>query len=405
MARRAVRSALGAASGRVRVGLDPGCGTGTFLLALHEAGLAEIHGEDVDPVALAVASVVVPSARLVEKDGMLPGPPVDLVVGNPPFVPPERQDKQLRAELRERLPWLHGRFDLAVPFAWFAAERLRAGGGLCLVLPAPLLVQPYGRELRRRWLQRHRMVSLGAPEPFAGAKVEVCLVAAEAGAGPSPVPPHGVPPDELLALPDVPFVRQRLPGDGAILAAVRARSLPLGELCEVDTGVVVHGVHHRRRDLVHDAAAPGFVPYVDARDLRAGRVRWLDYRPEVMHRPKRPELFSSPKLLLPRVVAGGRVEAWVDRSGLWAGHTLNVVRPLDPRLSLERLRALLVSAAARAVLLLERGNRMDLYPKDIRALPVPRPWLDQPELDLRTAWQLDEACWRRLCELGASPGI
>src|SRR5690606_28121223 len=97
LARRVVRAALDAAGRPVRRGLDPACGTGAFLLAMAEAGVPEVEGGDLDPVALEVAAVAVPRAELRIRDAAEPGPPVDLVCGNPPFVPPERQDKAYRA--------------------------------------------------------------------------------------------------------------------------------------------------------------------------------------------------------------------------------------------------------------------------------------------------------------------
>ncbi len=400
LARRTVSRGLQAVEGSARVGLDPACGTGSFLLALREAGVAEIRGEDLDPVALAVASVVVPQARLEQRDGLAPGPAVDLVVGNPPFVSPERQDKALRARLRRRMPWLHGRFDLAVPFAWCCGERLRPGGALGLVLPSAMLVQPYGLELRRRWLARHRIDWLGEPEPFPGARVSVVVLALCAGKGPAPLPPWSVPPGELLALPAVPFSAAIRPGDAGMLARLRQASVELGALFEVDTGVVVHGASHRRADLVGDQQRPGLLPYADARDLRTGRRRWLDYQPERMHRAKRPALFEGPKLLVPRVVGERPLEAIVDRSGLWVGHTVNVLRPIAAGLDLERMASLLRSPAIRGVLRLERGDRMDIYPRDLRALPVPRRWFSEPALDPRAAWGLGAGDWARLESLG-----
>ncbi len=400
MARRATAQGLAAVAGAARRGLDPACGTGTFLLAMREAGIAEIHGEDLDPAALAVAGALVPEARLRLRDGMLPGEPVDLVLGNPPFVPPERQDKQARAALRARLPWLHGRFDLAVPFAWCCSERLRLGGGMCLVLPSALLVQPYGLALRRRWLEHHRVTALPEPEAFPGARVSVVLLALQVGTGPAPLPPHGLDPSEILALPAVPLRASQRPGDSALVSRLRAASLELGELFEVNTGVVVHGAGHRRDDLLHDEPGPGLLPYADARDLRAGRRRWLDYQPRRMHRPKRPELFAGPKLLVPRVVGERSIEAWLDRDGLWVGHTVTVLRPTDARIPLERLQELLTSPATRGVLRLERGERMDVYPRDLRSLPVPRVWLEDAAIPLWEAWGLDASSWQRLESVG-----
>lgn len=401
MAARAVRFGKEAVVGALHRGLDPACGTGTFLLAMREAGVPELWGEDLDPAALAVAGVVVPEARLELRDGTLATQEVDLLVGNPPFVPPERQDKELRRALRERLPWLHGRFDLALPFAWCCSERLRPGGGLCLVLPASLLAQPYGLELRRRWLAQHRITRLGQPEAFPGARVQVVVLALQAGGGPAPLPPHQVPVDEVLALPAVPLSAHLRPGDAGLLAGLRAMSVDLGSLFEVDTGVVVHGSGHRREDLVHDHPGPGRLPYADGRDLRCGRRRWLDYQPERMHRPKRAALFMGPKLLVPRVAADRPLEVFEDDSGLWVGHTVIVVRPLGVALELGLVAELLRSVAIRAILRLERGERLDVYPRDLRSLPVPRAWLTQPELPLRRAWGLDARAWRRLEEVGA----
>lgn len=401
MALRAVRHGLRAVEGPVERGLDPACGTGTFLLAMGELGVPGIRGEDLDPAALAVARVLVPGARLERRDGLAEGPAVDLVVGNPPFVPPERQDKAQRAALLQRLPWLHGRFDLAVPFSWYCTQRPRPGGGLCLVLPSAMLVQPYGIELRRRWLARHRITWLGQPEPFPGARVRVVLLALCAGRGPAPLPPHGVPPGELLSLPAVPFTAALRPGDAGLLARLRQASVELGSLFEVDTGVVVHGAGHRRADLVGDEPGPGLLPYADARDLRSGRRRWLDYQPERMHRPKRPALFEGPKLLVPRVVADRALEVHVDPGGLWVGHTVNVLRPTGDTPGLERVAALLRSPAVRAILRLERGERMDVYPRDLRSLPVPRAWLTRPEIPLRQAWGLGSEDWARLVEVGS----
>ena len=117
-----------------------------------EAGFSDLRGGDVDAAALAVAQVAVPGARLRCGSAFDLQEQSDVVVGNPPFVSPEHQDKALRAALRRRYAWLGHRFDLSVPFAEVAVEATRVGGGLALVLPAALLSQPYATPLRRRWL-------------------------------------------------------------------------------------------------------------------------------------------------------------------------------------------------------------------------------------------------------------
>ena len=399
LARTVVQAALGASRRPVHSALDPACGPGAFLGALAEAGVPEIWGIELEPAAAAVARVAVPRARVDVGDGMAEGDSVDLVVGNPPFVPPERQDKALREALCARFPWLERRFDLSVPFAAAAVARARQGGGVGLVLPSALLVQPYGRALRRRWLEGHRIAALGMPRPFPGAAVQVGLIALEVGGRAAPLPDHGLHPRELLALPGAPLNPRLQPGDVDLVARVRAASIPLGELCEVDTGVVSHGPGGGKARLLHDGPGPGRVPYVDARDLKTGRRRWLSYEPERMHRAKRPELFEGPKLLVQRLRGQGPVHAWLDTDGLYAGHTLTVVRPTDGRTPLARLLELLTTPEVDGLLRIERGARLDLYPHDVASVPVPLRWLTDADVPLIEAWGLDESDRARLAAM------
>lgn len=402
LAGRGVQAALAACRRPVRTGLDPACGPGAFLLALDQAGVPEILGVDRDPVALAVAAVVVPRATLICADAFSqPIPRADVVVGNPPFVPPERQDKALRRALQQRFPWLSGRFDLAVPFAELAAEATRPGGGLALVLPAPMLVQPYGRPWRRRWVQAHALDRLEGPEAFPGASVHVVLLAATVGAGPAPVP-GGVSAEAVLELPASPLDPEVQSADVALWRIVRAGSVPLGSLCVIDTGLVAHGPLGGKARLLHDSAGPGRVPFVDARDLFDGKRRWLRYAPAEMHRPKAPALFEPAKLLVQRLRGGGPVRAMVDRDGLYAGHTLLVAVPREHcGLPPERLLALVSSPLVQAISRIERGPRLDLYPQDLRALPVPRRWIAGETIGLGEAWGLAPAQVLRLSRLAA----
>jgi SAM-dependent methyltransferase len=402
MARRVVSAAAAACEGPLHRGLDPACGTGAFLVAMAEQNVPEVHGSDLDPLVLEVARIAVPRAQLSIADALHHGPPADLVVGNPPFVPPERQDKELRISLRRRFPWLRGRFDLVVPFAAVAAERCRYLGGIGLVLPAPALVQPYGAVLRRRWLQRHLVTDLTGPYPFPGASVEVMLLVMRSGDGPAPMPPFGMVPEELLRLENVPFNPELRPGDVELVDEIRECSLRLGELCLVDTGVVAHGPGRSREALLHTGPGPDRVPYADAKEFFQGRHRWLEYRPERMHRAKRPEMFEHPKIVVQRIRGKSAVKAAIDREGIYVGHTCTVVCPRRPeRVPLDRLRHLILSPLVDAVTRIERGQRVDLYPRDVAAFPVPRSWLEDSGVPLEDAWGLEDEQVERLMRLVA----
>ena len=387
MARAVVAAALASAGSRAGTlsALDPACGPGAFLVALQEAGFRDVRGVELEPAAAAVARLAAPGARVRVGDALeRPLERADVVVGNPPFVPPERQSRALRAALTARYPWLSGRFDLAVPFAAAAVEA--AVESAALVLPAAMLSQPYGASLRRAWLETHRVTLLERRARFPGASVPVALIGLAVGQGPADVPPSGVSSAALLRLPRTPLDPALKSGDVEAAAAIRAACVPLGDFCEVDTGVVAHGPLGGKGRLVRDAHEPGALPYVDARDFFAGRSRWIHYRPEEMHRPKRPGLFSDGKLLVQRLIGHGGVRAGVDRRGLIAGHTLTVVRPLPGcPLSLEQLLEALVHPALGGVVRVEQGARLDLYPKDVRGWPLPRAWLEDPARPLERA--------------------
>jgi len=396
MAQDTVRSAMNAATISVQSGLDPACGTGAFLVALNDAGVRSISGFELDPRAAVVAQIAAPQAKIETGDGFtLPGT-ADIIVGNPPFVPPERQNKNLRSQLRERYPWLRGRFDLAVPFAYSAVERAHEGGGIGLILPASLMVQPYAIPMRRRWLENHHIRSISEHTPFPGAAVQVVCLSMTKGTGPAQVPNHGLCASSLLRLKSAPLHPGLRPGDPELIDRIRTLSIPLGELATIDTGVVSHGSKGGKAALIHDAPTPERVPYVDARDLVENRTRWLDYQPKHMHRSKSPALFEAPKVLVQRLRGKGPVRAWVDHSGLYAGHTLTVIRPDVDTITPEIILTLITDPMIDGIIRMEHGSRLDLYPKDVRGIPVPIAWKQQPQMPLMEAWSLDQSEVERL---------
>ncbi len=399
MARATVNAALQAARRPVERAVDPACGAGAFLLALSERVDCEIVGIDLDPIAAVVAAVAVPQASIVVGDGLLHRAPCDLLVGNPPFIAPEHQNKAVRARLRRAMPWLSGRFDLAVPFAAHAVECVRERGGVGLVLPESIMHQPYAKPLRIDWLRRHAIMHLSHSTPFPGAQVGVVSVGLSIGGGPAPLP-SGIEASAVSGLPAAPLHPSLQPGDPELIRQIRSASRPLGDFATVDTGVVSHGSHGSKRVLLHDTPAPTRVPYVDARDLVENRTRWLDYRPDTMHRAKTPELFEHPKVLVQRIRGRGAIRAWVDRSGLYAGHTLTVVRPDRASLSPEAIQALITDPLIDGLIRMERGSRLDLYPRDVRSIPVPLCWLTGDTPRLSRAFGLSDSQVERILDFG-----
>ena len=400
MAKDLVHAALARYDGRVNSGLDPACGAGAFLLAMAEAGVEDVRGEDQDELVLAIAQIAVPRARLQRGDALKSGSTVDLVVGNPPFVPPERQSRAVREQARTRFPWLSGRFDLVVPFAASAVERCKPGGLTALVLPSAMLTQPYGAPLRREWLQRHNVLELSPPTSFKGASVFVSTIILRAHERGDEWPAGELRSDDLLALPNAPFHTMVSRHDLALVRRIRERSCALGDHCLVDTGVVAHSPGGSKHDLLRSTPDKNCVPYADARAFFAGEHVWLDYQPDRMHRAKHPSMFEEPKIVIQRLRGKRRVRAKVDRTGIYVGHTCTVVQPLSagaPRI--DRLVDLVSSPIVDAVTRIERGARLDLYPKDVAAFPLPRCWLTDDSVPIAQAFGLTPGEVARLEEI------
>ena len=218
------------------------------------------------------------------------------------------------------------------------------------------------------------------------------------------MPGGGIEATELLRLPDTPLDPDLVPGDAVLADRMRAASVPLGELCFVDTGLVAHGRDGGKERLLSDTPGPGRVLYADARGFFAGRYRWLSNEPARMHRAKSPELFAAPKVVLQRLRGRVPIRAAIDRSGIYVGHTCIVAVPKDARIDVDRVLALVTSPLVDGMMRIERGQRLDLYPRDVASIPVPRRWLATPDLPLADAFGLTGPDVERLMRRSARDG-
>lgn len=393
LARQVVRSAMSAVEGPVLTGLDLACGSGAFLLALVEAGVQEVYGTDLDPLALEIAHIAVPTARLLLEDPLKHGPWVDLVVGASPFLDPERVDARYRWELQRRYPWLRARFDIATPHAAAAVERARPGGAVGLLVPSTLLFKHYSATLRRRWLQRHRFVELAGPQVLGrGAEATVLVLGVDQDPGPLPV--FGMLPEELLALRAAPIDADLMPGDVDLVRRIRASSVPLGSVANVDSGIVLSGPEGGGERVVFEEPGEDRVPFADSHQFFTGQSSWLDYQPARMHKCKPRSHFETPKVVIQRLRGKGPIRAGLDYDGVFLDHTCTLVKPHT--LPLGRVLELVRSPWLDAMTRIEHGDRFDLYPREVERFPVPKALLEDPDLALKAAWGLTDAERRRL---------
>ena len=283
-----------------------------------------------------------------------------------------------------------------MPFVAKAIECANRGAGLGLILPQSILVQPYGRPLRERWLNEHLIHSISEPTAFPGVSIKVCVISMKVGMGPGPVPPNGLVPEELAVLPLLPLGTPILRGDLDIIRKIRGCSVRLGEIGLVDTGVVAHMPGGSRERLISDEWSDGLVPYADAKDFFEGRRRWLNYQPDLMHRSKSRQVFEQPKIVIQRIRGKGNIKASIDRTGVFVGHTCTVVQPKNARIPLERILELIQSPVIAAIMKIERGQSIDLYPKEVASFPVPTAWFRDSSLSIEMSLGLTEEEQSRL---------
>jgi len=237
---------------------------------------------------------------------------------------------------------------------------------------------------------------IGRGEPFPGAAVDVSLVALTIGTGPGTVPPSGIDPKLVLELPLCPLGTPVTREDVELVRRIRNDSVPLGEFCLVDTGVVAHRPGGSREELLFRERGEGRVPYADAKEFFDGAHRWLSYEPDRMHRAKTPSMFENPKIVIQRIRGRRPMRAAIDDKGIFLGHTCTIVQPRDFSIPLSALLDLMCSPFVDAVMRIERGQTLDLYPREVAGFPVPNQWFNSPDLDFATALSLNEQDQARL---------
>jgi type I restriction-modification system DNA methylase subunit len=289
-----------------------------------------------------------------------PSPGFDAVVGNPPYIRAEEQDKLVRLYVQENPFYNHvsGRFDLSIPFIEAGLRLLRAGGRFGMILPDSVLTTNYAKKVRR-WvledLSLDTVVDFGDLKVF-GPKVGIrnCILIVQASAPqenwsvdfstPRDISALGqdsrrLPREMFLISKDAALRSGLSTGSLALKDGIDKGSIPLSRICYCITGVVAHDSKtgaSKDRLISPSQVDKWSRPYVEAKEW-SGRyswiepVRFIEYRPDIpghMHRSKFPELFSSPKILIQGITKGTLI-ATLDTQGIVCNHSLNCCVKLE----------------------------------------------------------------------------
>ena len=145
--------------------MDPACGDGSLLSAIHliSQGRARLIGRDIDPRALAEAGKQLPPTVTLEfGDTLLQSQSVsaleeqaDLIIANPPWGATLTNDQ--RMSLKGRFSLAAGQFDTYDLFVEHAVRTCRPGAVCAFIIPESILL-PQHERLRRLLLDQTQML-------------------------------------------------------------------------------------------------------------------------------------------------------------------------------------------------------------------------------------------------------
>lgn len=127
--------------------LDPGCGTGEFLITAQEYFKnPELFGWDIDPKLGNISKKLVPSAEIRKLDSLKKEyyEQFDFVIGNPPYFEFKPEDR-IKEKFKEVI---NGRINIFSLFIYQSLKWLKTGGYLAFVVPPSMNNGAYFQKLR-----------------------------------------------------------------------------------------------------------------------------------------------------------------------------------------------------------------------------------------------------------------
>jgi hypothetical protein len=244
-------------------------------------------------------------------------PGFDVVVGNPPYIPPELVADEEKRYIKTHHPELSRKYDSSIVFILSMPEKLRQGGALGFISSVTWQTGENFNDVRRVLFTKFGLEQLvNLPwDIFRDAYVDTCLYVIR----PSPLAKYGlfrfpkklrspdmpsiglVPvPYDLVTPPEYKLVLD--PMAHALLRRLQSdvRFVPLGELTQSTQGLAGNRFSTRE-----EAAGPAWYPYLIQGQVHRystdfEKLGFADMGP---HRTLRPYYEAGPKILIRRVIS------------------------------------------------------------------------------------------------------
>ncbi len=259
--------------------LEPACADAPFLRAFARAyGVRHrLAGVEIDRESLQIARQMLPSASFVEADFLLweTDERFDIIIGNPPYGIigdgshyPIHVLKERKADYRARSRTWRGKYNIYGAFIERAVNLLKPDGRLVFVVPASWLVLDDFMLLRRFLAQMGRVHVYYLGRVFAGRNVSAVVLVLERGKR-GLVLYDGM---DALAVQKEQYAGEVIRFESEQWLRMEREGIPLSELFHIH--FAARSTDFRQHPAVRREPAPGLVPVLTGRNLKAG---WIDY--------------------------------------------------------------------------------------------------------------------------------
>ena len=357
----------------------------------------------------------------------------DIVIGNPPYVNAYNMSMEDRLFFSDSGKFIspHKKYDLYVLFIENALKLLREGGRLGFIVPYAVLNQSYAEPLRKYILDTcciETIIDFSGYRVFQDAMVTTCvlilrkenisLLREENKLSVIRQTDYSSGIDESNAYPINQSVFYRMPqfmfrldlkeNADNLLKKIESKSLLVSELCYVSMGAEVHskedaGDKQGKDALISNKASfTTSKRYIEGKEVERYSIEWqgryLRYSPEKMRRPKFPALFENPKIIVRMVTGEQGLVSTLDTENYYTDHSYHLcvlyhfLKDVEySRLQLPEnstklsenykpsfLLGLINSKTLNYFYKTKLGGGLNVYPEDIRQLPIHKINFDNP---------------------------
>jgi hypothetical protein len=275
----------------------------------------------------------------------------DIVIGNPPYIRPERVPRTEREYYLNSKKYnkLFGRFDLYAVFIEKALKINKEGGLFSFIIPSSFLNQNYSK-LLREWILNEfmleRILDLSDIKVF-DAEVQTCIPFIKKTKPSANNLIYISKPIKIDSVNNLDFnkvlqknflttpqcmIRTDLDDrkDG-IINKVSKSELRFKDIFYTVIGAVPHDSKtgaSKDRLISKKKTNSDFKPYLEGKDvsryITVPRGIYLNYQPKMMHRPKFPELFENEKLIIRNISTKEGLLATYDHNNFYTNDTVSL---------------------------------------------------------------------------------